>query len=754
MPNLLRSILLMVFCFLLFANLSAQPVWVEGRVISAEDGKPLVGVSILLLDFRPVTGTTTDTDGTFRILAPADGDLQFSYVAKKLREVSVAEIIESPEVELENEFMSGLSVTVTAKLNYDELYTPTVQRLDQSALWVNDAMNISQAFDGLPGIQVQQGALNTQRLSMRGIGARTPFATNQVRLYWNDFPLTNGAGESVLEDIESGFLRMAYAQTGPAPAALGANLGGSIQLVSKEWDAPNWGTSAGLSVGDFGRNREWVNLHNTAGSWQQDLSIVRSASDGYRDNNDYARVSGTALGRILHDQGETIYLLHLRQMEAEIPSSLNAVDFIEKPTAAAFNWAAVNGREDQLTYLLGLQHRQKVADLGNRWGSLVNRSSVFGGRRTNDEVRPFDIINENSYQYGLRTNFQLRNARAVGGSLQLGGELFLENYDQTTFEVLDGGAQGTELGEQSETRVYYFLFGQWTARWGNSWRTLIAANLRQTQYNWQAVNLDQDYYFDPVLLPGVTVFYEPENQKLRLHARYNRGISQPDPSTSISNSIVDAQPLRAASGWNREVGVAWGGPAFQLQLTAFRMDVEDALVQRQDAVERTFFFNGGSTRHQGVELSLDKTWSLTNGKVVINSSYTLADYRFLDFKEVTDDFSGNDLPGVHPHRWRSNLSWRADRFNASLSLDIAAAQWVDDANTTQADGYSVLHTRIGYGFPSLGRGLRLYAGCNNLLNEAYASMVQVNAGGFGGNLPRYFYPGLPRYFYFGMDYGL
>jgi len=35
------------------------------------------------------------------------------------------------------------------------------------------------------------------------------------------------------------------------------------------------------------------------------------------------------------------------------------------------------------------------------------------------------------------------------------------------------------------------------------------------------------------------------------------------------------------------------------------------------------------------------------------------------------------------------------------------------------------------------------AGVNNLLDTDYASMILVNAGSFGGNTPRYFYPGLP-----------
>ncbi len=757
MQRYLRLMLLPIFGTMILITLQGQEdsvILLEGKVIEYETGEALPFATLVLVKDTQ-QGVVTDIDGNFSWEVPANtrAEVDVKYLGFVSQRLTVGSIQENSTIALSSDVAPINPIIVRAKINYDELYSPTVQRLEQDALWGEDAINIARAFDGLPGVQIQQGALNTQRLSLRGIGARTPFATDQVRLYWNDIPLTNGAGESVLEDIESGFLEMAYVQTGPAPAALGANLGGSIQLVSKQWNLLNWATSFGVSAGDFGRNREWVNLHNRAGKWEQDLSVVRSASDGYRDNNDYERVSGTIIGRVSNYTNETLYLVHLRQLQAEIPSSLNANDFAEKPTAAAFNWASVNGREDQLTYLLGLQHTHEIGSLKGL-GTLINRSSVFGGRRTNDEVRPFDIINEDSYQYGLRTNFIFRDAPALKGSFQVGGELFLENYDITTFQVLDGGAKGDELGSQNENRFYYFAFSQWTALWGNNWKTVVEGNLRQTLYSWQAVNLDREFNFDPVFLPSLSVFYQPADKRWSMHARVNRGISQPDPSSSIENSFLNGEPLSPATGWNREVGVKWYANDFYLEITAFQMDLEDALVQRQDEIGRVLFFNGGSARHQGIEFRLAKGWWLNDHFLHFKTNYTLADYRFRDFQELDGDYSGNDIPGVHPHRWRSDFSWKANRWGASLSLDVAAKQWVDDANTTSADGFSVVHTRLSHLFPRLGRGLKVYVGCNNIFDQAYAGMVQVNASGFGGNLPRYFYPALPRYFYLGVDYGL
>ena len=764
MQRYLRLALLCGFGMMILVNLSAQTTSIRGTVVDdqTDDEMPFVSVAVLK-DGTVTTGATTDLNGEFQLDLEWSGEvvLQITFVGYQSQELSLTTKnaqVSSVSIRLKPEVydIGPPAIVVRAKLHYDDLYTPTVKTLGQETLLTEDAINIARAFDGLPGVQIQQGALNTQRLSLRGIGARTPFATDQVRLYWNDIPLTNGAGESVLEDIETGFLRKAYVQTGPGPAALGANLGGSIQLVSKEWDAPNWGLSGGLSVGDFGRNREWMNLHNQDGNWQQDVSLVRSASDGYRANNNYERLSGTVLGRFGRPTSETYYLVHLRQLQAEIPSSLNINDFNEKPEAAAFNWASVNGREDQLTYLVGLQHSQFISKIRNgiAKGNLNNRSSVFLGRRTNDEVRPFNIQNEDSYQYGLRTTFSLSNAEVLRRTLKVGAELFVESYDQTTFEVLEGGAQGNELGTSTETRFYYFVFANWSAMWSKRWKMVVELNMRQTQFNWQAVNLDRDFNFSPFLLPGISVFYTNSTQTWRWHARLNRGISQPDPSSSIENSFLNGGPLDPAFGWNRETGVAFQFDNFHFSATAFQMDLEDALVQREDELGRILFFNGGSARHQGLEAQLGYSWPYAKGDIVLESSYTFADYRFREFVDDGENFSDNDIPGSPKHRWRNQLRWEHQWFRAQLTVDVAGKQWVDDANTTTADGYALLHLRVGAQLDNVRRGLRIYAGCNNVFDTLYASMVQVNAGGFGGNLPRYFYPGLPRYIYFGVDYGL
>jgi iron complex outermembrane receptor protein len=43
------------------------------------------------------------------------------------------------------------------------------------------------------------------------------------------------------------------------------------------------------------------------------------------------------------------------------------------------------------------------------------------------------------------------------------------------------------------------------------------------------------------------------------------------------------------------------------------------------------------------------------------------------------------------------------------------------------------------------------SGINNLLNKKYASGIVINAKGFGGGQPRYYYPGLPRNYFISLN---
>jgi len=68
-------------------QLAAQDITVRGTIVAAEDSMPLPGATVILKGTD--RGTTSDVDGDYRIVAPANGVLVFSYVGMETREVPI-----------------------------------------------------------------------------------------------------------------------------------------------------------------------------------------------------------------------------------------------------------------------------------------------------------------------------------------------------------------------------------------------------------------------------------------------------------------------------------------------------------------------------------------------------------------------------------------------------------------------------------------------------------------------------------------
>ena len=74
-----------------------------------------------------------------------------------------------------------------------------------------------------------------------------------------------------------------------------------------------------------------------------------------------------------------------------------------------------------------------------------------------------------------------------------------------------------------------------------------------------------------------------------------------------------------------------------------------------------------------------------------------------------------------------------------------------DANSLYSEPYNILNTRLGYN-KEIVENLYISSdfGINNIFDVNYAQSVLINAVGFGGSEPRYYYPGNDRNFYISL----
>ena len=125
----------------------------------------------------------------------------------------------------------------------------------------------------------------------------------------------------------------------------------------------------------------------------------------------------------------------------------------------------------------------------------------------------------------------------------------------------------------------------------------------------------------------------------------------------------------------------------------------------------------------------------------------------LEVIDDTDDFSGNDLTGVPSDIFNAGILFdSAFGFYGNINFQYVGSMPITDANNLYSDSYNITNFKIGYQ-SNLNKTLKLdvFFGLNNIFDTQYASQILINASGFGGNAPRYFYPGNPVNYFTGIN---
>jgi iron complex outermembrane receptor protein len=242
------------------------------------------------------------------------------------------------------------------------------------------------------------------------------------------------------------------------------------------------------------------------------------------------------------------------------------------------------------------------------------------------------------------------------------------------------------------------------------------------------------------------------------YAQISHGFSPPKLEEALLPDGLINTDIQPETGWNYEIGSRGRmiKNIFQYELSLYIMDVKDLLVARRTGDDQFIGVNAGRTQLKGLEIGLSY-FLLKSEKVNIShaNSLSLNDHVFQEFEDLGEDYSGNDLTGVPSHTFNSQLfvDSRAGIYGYLNYYTVGRIPIRDD-NSVYSDAYQLVNLKLGYRkvFDS-GWQLELYTGINNLFDEKYASMLQINAGSFGGSAPRYYYPGEPINYYGGLRLG-
>lgn len=737
----MRSLLAVIL--ILSSFISSAQLTITGKVTDKQSGQPIP----YALVSSGVIRTFTGQNGDFQIAANSDDSLLHVvasfYQAKKIQIQTTDKLL----IELVPEEQNIEAVTVTAMRIESRLLNSTgpISLITGSQLSRNSAIAIEPALNQVPGLYMHSGSLNTNRITIRGIGSRTPYGTSKIKAYLDDIPLTSGDGETTLEDISLLAISQVEVIRGPASGIYGSGLGGAILLKTAPGNEA-LKVQANFMSGSYNTHKQGISVSSNREKSSHLLVTDFLYSDGYRENNRYNRSNLFSYNRFeIGENSQLSVLFDFVDLKAYIPSSIDYQMYMNTPQRAAANWAGIKGNEDVRKIRGAATFRHKLSEKsGFSLTGLLAHS-------TNLELRPFNLLREESMTGSTRFSFSYKseNFEWITGT-----ELFVEKYDWATYRNQEAKPEN-RLSDNMEVRIWNNLFS--LAKWNPTPQLTIepGLNLNFTQYNYTdrfVTDGDESGIraFPLLLSPRLGANWQTSGRNA-LYAMISHGFSAPSLQETLQPDGQVNPEIKPETGWNFEVGTRGKLMNDKLfyDVSLYRMLIRNLLVARRTGEDAFVGVNAGKTTHNGIEMDVRYFgsyrrkihWNLfTNG--------TFAFYKFEEFTDLDRDYSGNKLTGVPPVILNSGLEVRTNKgWSSFLNFRHSGKLPLNDANTLYSDAYQIVNWRIGKSLRLLNLDWKINGGINNLFNTHYASMYLINAPSFGTTPPRYYYPGLPRNYY-------
>ncbi len=611
----------------------------------------------------------------------------------------------------------------------------------------NEGEFIVKSLNEIPGVYSHSAGLNTNRITIRGMGSRTPYSTNKIKAYINNIPLSNGVGELSLEDFGIDIFSQIEVTKGPNSSIYGSGLGGNILLNTERLSDKFLNISSSFKSYKTYQNR--FSLSKKINNLDLFINVEKLVSDGYRDNNTYDNTRlFTNLRYNLRDNLNLELIHFFSDVDALIPSSLSYSDFINNPSKAAFAWENINGGEKYRRSITGIS-------LNIDKKKYQSNTSLFLKTFINEEMRPFNFLFEESISYGLRHYGKFLMKKY---SLSYGVEHSYEYYHFDTYDDYLGDNQ-TLITHQVQDRNNYNFFLQYDKSFRNESNLRIGIGSNKINYKWTCCdNLELnslEYKNKTVISPRLSYNYKLGDNSIFMNISH--GFSSPNINETLDENGFVNPLIRPETGWNYELGIV--GSTYQnnfsYSLNLYYMDIKNLLVAQRTSFDSFTGVNAGRTSHPGIETTFN--FPIFNNKffkIISSSNISKYWYTFKEFNHRGNDYNSNQLTGVPSHTFFSKIKFEYNKIIGQISFKNIGKIPINDSNELYTDGYSLVDMKLSKKIVSRSININLTSGINNLLDRKYASGVVINARGFGGREPRYYYPGLPRNYFISLTFSL
>lgn len=647
-------------------------------------------------------------------------------------------------------------VTVKAFGQHTNMATAIVAKTGY--LTYSNKISLLTDMNTIPGVRMEERSPGSYRINIRGSSLRSPFGVRNVKVYWNDIPLTDPGGSTYFNQLAFNNFSTLEVVKGPVSSMYGAGTGGLI-LAENAVDNKT-GASLEYITGSY-------NLQTLLASanWQGEklgskVTYAHNQSNGYRQQSAIRRdnFSWTADMKLSLRRHLSISVLYT-DMAYETPGALTLAEYKKDPKGARPSAGIYPSAVDAKAAIFQKNLTGGVT-YKDAFSTVFSNTTTFYGaynRIENSAVRNYETRNEP--HFGGRSVFTFDKKLPGGNSINWNtGVEAQSGHFNIRVNGNKSGVPDTLQTNDDVTTILYSIFTQAAFTTGFNWIYTASLSYNKSKIDFNRLSdeppLNQPLAFSNQVAPRLSVS-KAFKGNFSLLAVAAKGYAQPTIAELLPSTGVINTSLKAEAGWNYELtlkkqifGRVW------LEATGFHFNLRDALVQRRDESGADYFTNAGNMKQKGAELFAsynfrDRSTGFLNYGYV-RAGYTYNHFRYGNFIKEENDFSGKWLPGIPSNI----LSLLADfRFKKSFYLNGtyygASSVFLNDANTAEAKGYHLLTAKLGYSFSVNKMKLNIYTGADNLLNENYSLGNDINAAA-----GRYYNAAPARNYYIGAAMSL
>lgn len=641
--------------------------------------------------------------------------------------------------------------------NKSLINTPaSISLLSKATLNASSAFSMLPALNTSSGVRMEERSPGSYRLSIRGSLLRSPFGIRNVKVYYDDFILTDAGGNTYMNLLDIHSINGLELIKGPAGSVYGAGTGGAVLLNGFGALKDSNDLKLRLLGGSFGTLNQSLQYQHQSKNIQLNVGQGHFQSNGFRVQSKMRKDNVQLNMRIKsNEQISTDFILFYSDLFYQTPGGLTFAQFNADPRQSRPATATLPSVVDQKTAIynksafIGFSNTYKINSRWKTVGSVTNGLTQF----KNPFITNYEKRRE--FNLGFRSKIVYENNLPIPVQWVSGFEIQRGEYAIDSSGNIKGAPDGNKVSDEVIARQQ-FAFTQLNIQPLRFLQIQSGLSINRFFYSIQRTtgapaNGIKKLDFNRQLLPRIALLAAP-GAGISLYGQLSKGYSSP--------SIAEIRPsaggvysgLQAEYGWSKEIGIklsAWRNKLY-MQAALFQFDLRDAIVRRVNNIGAEYFVNEGDVQQKGIEIEYQ--YNLVNlprqkffKSLKWSQAITLNDFRFVNYKNNQTSFAGNQLTGIADNVIVSSLAMDLTaHFYWNVQFNYVGKMPLNDANTFFSNPYRLWQSKIGWRSGHT-RPIELFLLMDNIGNENYSLGFDINA--FGN---RFYNPAPSRNYQFGL----